>query len=263
MGDLKALAASIREVGLLQPLAVRKDGGRFALVAGERRLRAMQLIGMEEAPVHVVNGLDDALKALLAERDENTCRKALTPSEAGALGESPEAAEKKAARARQAAAGPKGSKSAPGNFPQALGDPERTRDKVAAALGMSGKTYEKIQAVRQAAQQNPKRLGRVQERMDWSGKVDPAYREVVRAQAGGRLRERPEAENADADVSDFVAQIDAGRRLDRALADAPVEAIVGSLGHEESRRCADALDALAGRCRDLARAIRAALPEAT
>jgi ParB family chromosome partitioning protein len=42
MGDLDALAASIADVGLLQPIVVLPDG---TLIAGERRLRAAQQLG--------------------------------------------------------------------------------------------------------------------------------------------------------------------------------------------------------------------------
>ena len=50
---LAALADSIKEVGLLQPIVVRPaDGeGRYVLVAGERRLRAASLAGLEQVPV--------------------------------------------------------------------------------------------------------------------------------------------------------------------------------------------------------------------
>ena len=47
------LAASIREIGIKQPLLVRvhpEDGGRFMLVAGERRYRAAREAGLEEVP---------------------------------------------------------------------------------------------------------------------------------------------------------------------------------------------------------------------
>src|SRR5512143_3177642 len=41
---ISALAASIREVGILQPLVVRRSGdGRYELITGERRLRAARL----------------------------------------------------------------------------------------------------------------------------------------------------------------------------------------------------------------------------
>ena len=52
--SLSSLAASIREVGVLQPLVVRSaEGGRFVLIAGERRLRASRLAGMAEVPIIV------------------------------------------------------------------------------------------------------------------------------------------------------------------------------------------------------------------
>ena len=49
--ELEELAASIRALGLLQPLTVRRgtDGG-WELVAGERRLRAAKLAGLTEVP---------------------------------------------------------------------------------------------------------------------------------------------------------------------------------------------------------------------
>ncbi len=49
--ELKGLAVSIRENGLLQPVTVRRAGpDRYELVAGERRLRACKLAGMERIP---------------------------------------------------------------------------------------------------------------------------------------------------------------------------------------------------------------------
>lgn len=48
--DIEGLAQSIRQNGILQPLTVRRCGERFQLVAGERRLRAAKLLGMEFVP---------------------------------------------------------------------------------------------------------------------------------------------------------------------------------------------------------------------
>lgn len=48
--ELEELAASIRELGVLQPLTVRRREGRWELVAGERRLRAARLAGLESVP---------------------------------------------------------------------------------------------------------------------------------------------------------------------------------------------------------------------
>lgn len=56
---LAELTASVREKGVLQPLLVRPiGGGRYQIVAGERRWRAAQAAGVAEAPV-VVRELDD------------------------------------------------------------------------------------------------------------------------------------------------------------------------------------------------------------
>lgn len=58
--DLNDLAASIREKGILQPLIVRVvDGGKYEIVAGERRWRAAQLAQLHQIPV-VVREFDDA-----------------------------------------------------------------------------------------------------------------------------------------------------------------------------------------------------------
>ena len=57
--ELNALAASLKERGLLQPLVVRpRAGGTFEIVAGERRWRASQKAGLHELPV-LIRDLDD------------------------------------------------------------------------------------------------------------------------------------------------------------------------------------------------------------
>ncbi|MEL7155621.1 MAG: ParB/RepB/Spo0J family partition protein, partial [Actinomycetota bacterium] len=57
--ELGALAASIEEVGILQPLLVRRiDENQYELIAGERRWRAAQRAGVEEIPV-LVRRTDD------------------------------------------------------------------------------------------------------------------------------------------------------------------------------------------------------------
>ena len=72
------LAQSIREHGILQPLLVRQlSGGRYQLVAGERRWRAAELAGLERVPVVVVDVPDrDMLTLALV---ENLQREDLNP----------------------------------------------------------------------------------------------------------------------------------------------------------------------------------------
>jgi ParB family chromosome partitioning protein len=56
--SLKELADSIKEQGIVQPLIVRPMGGNFELIAGERRWRAAQMLGLTEVPV-IVRQADD------------------------------------------------------------------------------------------------------------------------------------------------------------------------------------------------------------
>ena len=55
---LRELADSIKEQGIVQPLIVRERGGHLELIAGERRWRAAQLLGLKEVPV-ILREADD------------------------------------------------------------------------------------------------------------------------------------------------------------------------------------------------------------
>ncbi len=55
---INALAASIKEKGVLQPLIVRKTAEGYELIAGERRLRASKIAGLTEVPV-IIKELSD------------------------------------------------------------------------------------------------------------------------------------------------------------------------------------------------------------
>jgi ParB family chromosome partitioning protein len=59
LGDLSELAASIREKGVLEPILVRKVGGHYQIIAGERRYRAAVEAGLSEIPC-VVRETTDA-----------------------------------------------------------------------------------------------------------------------------------------------------------------------------------------------------------
>ncbi|NPE28765.1 ParB/RepB/Spo0J family partition protein [Methanococcoides sp. SA1] len=78
---LNELANSIKEKGIIQPLVVvTNNDGTFALIAGERRLRASKLAGLNEVPVVVrdVSGEDELLELALI---ENVQRQDLNPIE--------------------------------------------------------------------------------------------------------------------------------------------------------------------------------------
>ena len=80
MGDLQVLADSMNEIGLLQPIGVTAD---FALVFGERRLRAAGILGWSTIPVRIV----DVPSIVAGEYAENEVRKDFTPSERVAIAE--------------------------------------------------------------------------------------------------------------------------------------------------------------------------------
>jgi len=82
LGDIDALAASIQEFGLLQPITVTPD---LVLVCGFRRLVAIQRLGWTTTRPWVRSGISDRLQEVLAERDEEQLRKPLDDVEAAQL----------------------------------------------------------------------------------------------------------------------------------------------------------------------------------
>src|SRR5690606_25073751 len=81
--SLAALTASIRELGVLQPVLVRQLGAdRYALIAGERRWRAAKRAGLQLIPI-IVRDVDDSL-TLQHALVENLHRDDLNPLEEAA-----------------------------------------------------------------------------------------------------------------------------------------------------------------------------------
>lgn len=76
---LEELAQSIKEFGLLEPVIVRRKGTVYELAAGERRVRAAQLAGLEEIPA-IVRDYDD-LEMMQVGLIENLQRENLNPIE--------------------------------------------------------------------------------------------------------------------------------------------------------------------------------------
>lgn len=79
--DIAQLASSITELGLLQPITLRKKDDKYQVVAGERRLRACQLLGKSTIDALVMS-IDDADMALLG-LAENMQRQDLSDYEIG------------------------------------------------------------------------------------------------------------------------------------------------------------------------------------
>lgn len=78
--SLSQLSTSIKENGLLNPLVVRKkENGKYELISGHRRKKAMELIGLAEAEVIVENLNDD--EATIYMVDSNMYREKILPSE--------------------------------------------------------------------------------------------------------------------------------------------------------------------------------------
>lgn len=62
---LEELAASIKKLGIVQPLTVREtSNGRYQLIAGERRLRAARLAGLTHVPAYIRTADDQAMLEL-------------------------------------------------------------------------------------------------------------------------------------------------------------------------------------------------------
>ena len=135
---MDSLSDSIERVGLLQPIVI--DGSN-RLIAGLRRITVAKQLNWTEIPVYVVSDLDDVIKRLDAERDENICRKEFTITEAVSVGLAMEKLKSRNAKGRQGTRTDKHS----GKLPEcSAGD---TRDKVGETIGLSGRTYEKAKAV--------------------------------------------------------------------------------------------------------------------
>lgn len=77
--SIRDLATSIREKGVIQPLIVRKSGGYYEIIAGERRWRASKLAGIKNLPVVIIEADDNEILELAL--IENLQREDLNPIE--------------------------------------------------------------------------------------------------------------------------------------------------------------------------------------
>ena len=80
--DIDELCDSIRRTGLIVPPSVTEG---YVLIAGDRRLAALERLGHLVTPLWIVHGVSDKLSRILAIRDEQTLRKALKPVEQAEL----------------------------------------------------------------------------------------------------------------------------------------------------------------------------------
>lgn len=181
MGDLRGLGASIAAVGLLHPVVITTDK---TLVAGERRLQACRdVLGWAEIPARTI----DLAEIVKGEFAENADRKDFLPSEIDAIRRAMLPFEREAARARQLAP-----------LKQGLNSPvvetfhnearAKTRDKIGAFAGVSGRTVEKVAKVIEAAEAEPEKFGHLVAEMDRTGKVNGAFRKLRMATDEARVQ---------------------------------------------------------------------------
>lgn len=78
LGDIDALAESIRRLGLLQPITVAPDG---TLICGLRRLEAVRRLGWITVAVHVRSGVSSRAALLFAEQEDDLQHKQYTVGE--------------------------------------------------------------------------------------------------------------------------------------------------------------------------------------
>ncbi len=188
LGDIEGLAKSIEELGLLHPIVLAPDN---TLIVGLRRVEACRSLGWEAIPATVASSLDGFDRLLKAQCEENTCRKALTPEEAVAMGRLIEAAYRPKARAAQRAGG--GDKRSVQTRPLGVSCPKRSRDEsarttavAARAVGMSRRTYEQAREVVDSGERA------LLDEMNKTGRVSGAYRKLrVKRQADEIAKEPP------------------------------------------------------------------------
>jgi len=77
-GDINDLAESMKQEGIIQPLAVKRNGERFKLLAGGRRIKAAEKAGITEIPVRVYPENLSETQMLMIELCENVFRKDMT-----------------------------------------------------------------------------------------------------------------------------------------------------------------------------------------
>ena len=136
-GNIEELANDIKENGLINPPVVTPE---YVLIAGERRVRAMRLLGWKQIEINLMT-VRDYEHQLKLEISENENRKEFTYTERIAWAKKLEQVEKIKAKERMG--------QGVENFPQHEG---KTRDKVAEESGFgSGKQYEKAKFVAENA----------------------------------------------------------------------------------------------------------------
>lgn len=179
MGDVAALAASIKQFGLLHPVVVHPDG---RLIAGERRLAACKLLGWTQVPITTV----DIAQIARGEAAENFDRKDFTHSEAVSIKRELEPELKEAASERR---GTRTDLQHAGKLPTS--ENGRAADQAAEFTGFSRRTLDKADAIVKAAEAEPEKFGKLVEDMDRTGRVDGPFKRLKVMKQAEAIRKEP------------------------------------------------------------------------
>ena len=176
IGNIDLLVASIRDYGLIQPILVTTT---YKLIAGNRRIEAFRRLGRKTILCCVIENLDEAMPHLLAEIQENTCRKPFLPSEAVRAAEEllPFAA---------LAAWRRMSHTFDLAQAQTFTQSGEALTQIAAIVDMSRPTLTKAMQIVEAAGEEPRKYEDLVHQMDRTGKVNGAYLELLRRQGRSR-----------------------------------------------------------------------------
>lgn len=171
LGDISLLAKNIEKNGLLHPVVVTEKN---ELICGRRRIEAVAMLGKIEIEANVMNTCLVKLGMSEAEVDENIVRKSFTLEEITAIDEYLRKKEEGAARERvRTLAG-----RPPGNFPTG-----RSRQRIAARVGVSDRTLEKIRELKKAVTCNPSMHGSIWDKVNTGTiSIDKGYRMVKQRQ---------------------------------------------------------------------------------
>jgi hypothetical protein len=192
LGDMEGLKCSIAELGLLQPIVVRK--GTNELVAGYRRLKALVELGITSLVEGAQVNLVDIDSLVRGEHDENICRKDFTISEKVAIFEAVKEEQLRINTQRQitgethdrkhgGTGGRSGIDGAEEENGAGTGDKRRygrARSHAAKVVGLHENTLRKATEIVAAAKKEPRRYGHLVREMDLTGKVDPIFQKYVR-----------------------------------------------------------------------------------
>jgi ParB family chromosome partitioning protein len=222
-GDLTALIASMKRVGLLQPVTITPDG---FLICGYRRLEAAKRLGWRTLRVWVRSGISDELTRLLAERDENVTHLPLAVDEAAKLYEQLLALVREDAERRKKAtqfgnhtddsAGQPGPADSAGPATGSLGDARRRAAEMVTGKASYNRLEQLLELERIAADKslsaNLRRVAETElEAIRNGGAVDPGYQRVKAVQRVADLTTRTGDADVDALADEVLAQANADR----------------------------------------------------